>query len=276
MEAVLKHPEDPELEGLSEALVKDLVALQPFLRIGRHFRGIVHNLNGYLQNALLQVELLHLTLQSSLNPPEIDDLGQRLKRVSEELDGLAEDLRFWGQQVDLESRGQDVPVDLNYVLREALAFLKADLFFKHQVSTELRLQPDLPKVWGNLMAFHHAFGTLLDQAVEAIRTSDHPCLRVETRGDAGRIEVIIQHNGSSSLVAAPAPMNACMPSEGRDCGDWRVPGPRIPLALHLASVGLKPYGVRITREDHGGKGRFIVHLPIPKGRSSQPSPHNAG
>jgi len=270
MEAVLKRTKDPELEGLSEALVKDLLALQPFLRIGRHFRGIVHNLNGYLQNALLQVELLHLALQSSLNPPEIDDLGQRLKRVSEELDGLAEDLRFWGQQVDLESVGRDVPVDLNYVLREALAFLKADLFFKHQVSTELRLQPDLPTVSGNLMAFHHAFGTLLDQALEAMRTSDHPCLLVETRGGDGRIEVIIQHNGSSSLAATQAPMSPTMPPEGRDCRDWRVPGPSVPLALHLASAGLTPYRGRITREDQGGRGRFIVHLPIPKQTSSHP------
>jgi len=271
MEAVLKRPEETELEGLSEALLKDLLALQPFLRIGRHFRGIVHNLNGYLQNALLQVELLHLALQSSRNPPEIDDLARRLKSLSEELDGLAEDLRFWGQHVDSESMGRDVPVDLNYVVREALAFLKADLFFKHQVSTELRLQPDLPKVCGNLMAFHHAFGALLDQAMEAMRTSDHPCLLVETRGGDGRIEVIIQHNGSSSLAATPAPMSPSLPPEGsRDCRDWRVPGPSVPFALHLASAGLKPYRGRITREAEGGKGRFIVHLPIPKRTSSHP------
>jgi len=270
MEAVLTTPEHPELEGLSEALLKDLLVLQPFLRVGRHFRGIVHNLNGYLQNALLQVELLHLALQSSQNPPEIDDLGRRLKRLSEELDGLAEDLRFWGQHVDLESMGRDLPVDLNYVLREALAFLKADLFFKHQVSTELRLQPDLPKVCGNLVAFHHVFGTLLDQAMEAMRASDHPYLLVETRGGDGRIEVIIQHNGSSPLAATPAPINPSMHPEGGDCKDWRAPGPSVSFALHLASASLKPYRGRITREDQGGKGRFIVHLPIPKRGSSHP------
>jgi signal transduction histidine kinase len=268
MEAVLKSDNESELEGLSEALLKDLLVLQPFFRIGRHFKGIVHNLNGYLQNALLQVELLHLALQSSQNPPEIDDMGRRLKRLSEELDGLAADLRFWGQHVDFESVGRDVPVDLNYVLREALAFLKADLFFKHQVSTELRLQPDLPTVCGNLMVFYHAFGTLFDQAMEAMRTSDHPCLLVETRGGDGRIEVIIQHNGSPSLAATPAPTIPTMPPEGRDCSNWRVAGPSLPLALHLASVGLEPYCGRITREEEGQKGRFIVHLPIPKRTSS--------
>jgi len=266
----LKHREDPGAEGFSEALLKDLVVLQPFLRIGRHFKGIVHNLNGYLQNALLQVELLHLALQSSQKPPEIDDMGRRLKRLSEELDGLAEDLRFWGQHVDFESVGRDVPVDLNYVLREALAFLKADLFFKHQVSTELRLQPDLPTVCGNLMVFCHAFGTLFDQAMEAMRTSDHPCLLVETRGGDGRVEVIIQHDGSSALGDTALPTLPTMPPEGKDSSNWRVPGPSLSLALHLASVGLKPYRGRITREGEGQKGRFIVHLPISKRALSHP------
>ena len=75
---------------------------------------------------------------------------------------------------------------------------------------------------------------------------------------------------ASSPAATPAPMSPSMPPEGRDCRDWRVPGPSVPLALHLASAGLTPYRGRITREDQGGRGRFIVHLPIPKRTSSHP------
>lgn len=250
-------------DDLHRILVEDLALCQPFARIGRYFRGILHNLNGRLQCALLQVELLRMPLQSggySLDPKQFD---LRLKHLTAELNCLSEMLRFWGQQADHESLLREGWVDVNQIIHKALAFMDADPFFKHQVSTEINLQDDLPPVYGNEFALANVFGPLLENAVEAMRSSDQRRLFVATCNEGAEVRVAIQHTGCR-LQEGPGDDLFSPPINGER--RWRESTSGIQLhsrlGLYLAKHMVRPCGGAITCENRQDHSVFIVQLPL--------------
>ena len=99
---------DPLGEDLQRILLEDLLAYQPHARIGRCLSGIIHNLNGHLQNLQMQAELLQRSVEGAATPLNPETLSPRLQHLTEELDNLSELLRFWGQQVDYENLLREV------------------------------------------------------------------------------------------------------------------------------------------------------------------------
>jgi len=248
---------------LHRTLMEDLVFCQPFARIGRYFRGILHNLNGRLQCALLQVELLQMPLRSGANSLDPEQVELRLKHLTAELDCLSEMLRFWGQQADFESLLREGWVDVNQIIHKALAFMNADPFFKHQVSTEVNLQDDLPLVYGNEFALANVFGPLLENAVEAMRYSDQRQLFVATCSEGVEVRVAIQHSGCR-LQEGSGDDSFSPTVNGERC--WRESASGVQLhsrlGLYLANHVVRPCGGAITCENRAEHFVFTVHLPM--------------
>ena len=256
---------------LQQTLIEDLATCQPFARIGRHFRGIIHNLNGHLQNAQLQLELLQLPLQCGTNPLAPEQIELRLRHLTDELDYLSEMLSFWGQQVDYESLLEEGWVEVNKIMHKALTFMHADLFFKHQVSTEIKLEHDLPMVYGNEFALTNVFGTLLENAVEAIRHSDQRQLAVTTLSEDTNVLVAIEYSRCSMQEGRGENDLFNPPFNGKDSRQERHCGSAIQLqsrlGLYLANHMIRPYGGEISWENCLKTSVFTVHLPTESNRA---------
>lgn len=254
-------------DDLQRILLEDLLNCKSIARIGRYFNGIIHNLNGSLQNIHLQAELLQNSLNTT-SPGDRDDLKRRLQQLIDELDQLSGTLRFWGQQVDYERLQEEGLVDVNLVLHEGLTFMKADLFYKHQVSTELRLQEDLPTVYGSKLAFATSFGALLENAVEAMRDSNVRQLAVVSRREDHRILVEIEDSGCGVTETLGDLSSPFFSKRGPRCEIGTGFRFHTGLGLCLAHHLLKPYGGDITYESRPGKSVFRVHLPVRENNSS--------
>ena len=270
----LKNLEYTQADDLQLTLMQDLLSSHPFARIGRYFGGIIHNLNGRLQCALLQVELLQMPLRVGTSPPDPEQVERRLKNLTAELDCLSEMLRFWGQQVDYDSLVRERWVDVNQIVHKALNFMHADLFFKHQVSTEINLQEGLPMIYGNEFALANVFGPLLENAVEAMRHADQRKLVVATYNEGSEVLVAIEHTGCLLQERAGGdplspPLNLELSS--KESGSRNALHRRV--GLYLASHLAKVYGGAIIYKNGAEYSAFTAHLPI-KHNCGQRMEHN--
>ena len=172
---------------------------------GKFVQGFVHNANGPLQNLTMLTEMLvsGLELQDRIfrsnsgeNEKWSELLGKQRKRLAqmrEQISNLAADLREFMQLHEIERCGTEI--DINALLTRMAKVFRSDLFFKHQVKSELRLAKNLPhiKVLGRdiVPAVFHLF----QNAVTALKESPKKELIVETCMQDGQIVVRITDSG---------------------------------------------------------------------------------
>ena len=122
----------------------DLAPLYRHVYIGKLFRGFIHNLNGPLHAFGIEMDMIgHLLLNRGDNGSEVmDRLQSRLQRLEEEFDRMTGLIRVTTEGIDLNEPGSGF-FHLNAFIQQQMAFLKADLYFKHHVEVDLRLATDL-------------------------------------------------------------------------------------------------------------------------------------
>ena len=135
---------------LAEIPLDNLIILYRMASLGKLINGLVHNLNGPLQALSMDLEMAEYSL---INKREMDDnlaknTGTRLKRMEEELENIKNLIKTTSIKANLDDDYQE-QITLSRFLQQELSFLKANLYFKHNVHTELQLEDDLP-LTGNL------------------------------------------------------------------------------------------------------------------------------
>jgi signal transduction histidine kinase len=125
----------------------DLIPLIQHACIGKLVRGFIHNLNGPLHAFGIEMDMIgYLLLNRGGKDPEIvDRLKSRLQRMEEEFDRMTGLIRVTTEGMELNEFASDF-FHLNAFIQQQMSFLKADLYFKHQVVVDLRLAPDLAVV----------------------------------------------------------------------------------------------------------------------------------
>jgi len=252
-------------EGYERLLFENLLAAQPLARLGRHLGGILHNLTGRLQNLELQVELLQWTVRDGGRGIETQKEEEQLRRLAAGVDDLREVIHFWGRQADLESQLRPGPVNINQVIEEALIFLEANLFYKHQVTTEVNLEPGLPPVHGSVFAYGTAFGALLENNVDAMRASPEKRLLVSSRKEGDKVIVAFEDTGLGAVRGRE--LFVPRPSPKKDHPLYGgILQRQLSLGLCLANRVLQPWGALITWDDRPAGAIFAVHIPIASSR----------
>ncbi len=87
------------------------------------------------------------------------------------------------------------PVSLTGALTETLALLQGR-FEKFGVTPSLELPDDEVWVIGGHVRLQQVIMNLLTNAIDAMRETRDPCLRIAVRRDAGRTELVVEDNGS--------------------------------------------------------------------------------
>ena len=135
---------------LVEIPLDNLIILYRMASLGKLINGLVHNLNGPLQALSMDLEMAEYSL---INKRGMDDnlaknTGMRLKRMEEELENIKNSIKTTSIKANLDDDYQ-AQMTLSHFLQQELSFLKANLYFKNNVHTELQLEDDLP-LTGNL------------------------------------------------------------------------------------------------------------------------------
>ena len=238
---------------------------------GGFTQGLIHNINGPLQNISMLAELMqagfvrldrvtggdgdqHAEERSRILERE----RQRLQKLSEQvslLDRMLRDLRLLHEMERNPSE-----VDVNQLLLSLVQTFHCDLFFKHHVQLELKLANDLPFI--RVLARHliPSLVHLFRNAVTALREAPEKHLIIESRLAEERIWLSLRDTGCG-----------LQPGEEERCFEPFYSGwpPAIQtqethygIGLFLASGFLEPYAIKVTLLTEGQETVASLEIPV--------------
>ena len=162
-----------------EFSMNDLIRLFKMASLGKAVGGLIHNINGPLQNIGLDLEMSQYMLRK-----EADDNGGtessimvRLKRIEDELERLNSMIKTSSNKISQPDNGLQ---NFNEFIEQELSFLDTNLYFKHNVETTLQL--DAPPPLTSLLPENStlAFGWLLQKVIEEVENSKGHKLLLKT------------------------------------------------------------------------------------------------
>jgi signal transduction histidine kinase len=243
--------------------------------IGKLIRGLIHNVNGPLQNVSMLVEMLIKAQQQSENLIEAlpEDMGaqwsklqekqqQRLGRLLEQVSSLAEMLRDFMLVHEIERSGSEA--DINLLLTNLVRVFHADLFFKHYVSCELRLTDNLPLVRVPGRDLVPALEHLFENAITAMRNSPNKHLVIETLRRTGSVQIVFRDTGCGpDPDAAPGALFGLFYSAWPKSGEPSEGNPEyLGFGLYAARSLLEPYGGDVRLERDGEETLAVLDIPV--------------
>lgn len=130
-----------------EISLENLIRVHKLAALGKLMAGLIHNLNGPLQNIGIDIEMMtHILMEKTSEDKDPEDIfGPRLRRMEGEFDAVNQLIRTVSMKANMEHDSYGYR-NLNDFLDEEFSFLKANLYFKHNVRKEFDLEDDLPAI----------------------------------------------------------------------------------------------------------------------------------
>ena len=175
-----------QAEVEKEILQNKLLQSQKMESLGTLAGGVAHDMNNVL-GAILGLASAHIGTQPYGSPLHraLDTIVKATERGGKMVKSLLSFAR--------QSPAENVPLDLNALLREQASLLERTTLAK--VHLQLHLAPGLHPVLGDASALAHAFMNLCVNAVEAM--PENGTLTLHTRNvDNDWIEVAVEDNGT--------------------------------------------------------------------------------
>lgn len=266
-------PETPEdFDVFYEKCLEALFEKDRLAYLGHFLKGLIHNINGPLQNISMLLEILIRGLDAQdafmrshckTDTEEWDELmlkqRTRFTHLHQQIAGVAQMLRDFMVIYEVERKGTEL--ELNLVLTKLTNVFRADLFFKHQVELDLRLTKNLPMLHIPGRCLIPVLIHLIRNALVAMRGAQRKKLTIESLAMDGKVAVVFKDTGCGSSG------NEEMWS-GLFYSMWENPMPEGEEEKHsgfgLFAVErlLEPYGgkIRFEREEEGT--RVILEIPV--------------
>jgi signal transduction histidine kinase len=270
---------DPAVHQCFEALFeKERTSL-----LGAFVQGLIHNLNGPLQNISMLTELVAASRrQFSERMADSDvkvaadwkavfdreqELLQKLTGQVSIMDDLLRELRLLNEI----ERGSG-EVDLNLVMRKLVQVFRCDLFFKHEVHLQLELADQLPLLQIRGRHLVPALSHVLKNAVMAVRVSSPKEVTIATRVDQGRVVMTISDSGCGIRPGEEescfGPFYSAWPAEVLESIKSESP---LGIGLFLARAVLAPYGIKMNLRRNGTRTLAILDIPVQQSCAARPS-----
>jgi signal transduction histidine kinase len=237
-------------------------------------QGFVHNANGPLQNLTMLTEMLGsgIEVQDRLfrsNAGESEKWTEvmakqqkRLAQTREQIHNLAGDLREFMQLHEIERYGTEI--DINILITRMARVFRSDLFFKHQVKSELRLAKNLPHIKALGRDLVPAVFHLFHNAVIALKGSAEKELIVETYMQDGQLVVSITDSGCGlgDEDNAEALFELFESRWQNYDGETTSRDFHLGFGLYAARQLLLPYGFTVILEKRGAGTSAIIRMPL--------------
>jgi signal transduction histidine kinase len=180
------------LENL-QRLQSQLVQKEKLASLGQLVAGAAHEINNPLAAILGYSELL--SSNEALAPNQVS-MAQKIGRQARRTRDLISDLLSFAQQAPAEK----ALVDLGSLLHRAVQMETLRLEGK-KIRTEIRVAPDLPRVWGNANQLFQCCLQIIGNAVDALEEVGGGLLTVESWREAD--EVVLEFADSGPGIREP-------------------------------------------------------------------------
>jgi len=272
--------EQKRLEQERHRLELELMEKHKLSSVGMLAQGIAHNLNTPLGVIMGRSELLRDDIVRGLDEIEkmvrsdgggevalraITEMREKsgntfeiiLKQV-EQMSSIIRNLMNIGKQ-RLDSQRKNLNV--NHILEEELRFLEADMFFKHEVTKVVELDPEIPFIEGVYSDFSQSFTNIIRNALDAMYDQPVKELRVRTYHDDHWIYVEI-HDTGEGIPEENIPRIFDPFFTTKDFGKAEGKPSGVGLGLHSCYQLLSPYGVKFYVKSSPGDTTFTIKIPV--------------
>jgi hypothetical protein len=173
-----------------EFSMNDLIRLFKMASLGKITGGLIHNINGPLQNIGLDLEMSQYILRKEAegNGGAESNIVVRLKRIEDELDRLNNMIKISSHKITQSDNGLH---NFNEFIEQELSFLNTNLYYKHNVETTLQL--DAPPPLMSILPENSvmAFGWLLQSVVEEVESRKGHKLFIRSEEEKGLYKIYI-------------------------------------------------------------------------------------
>lgn len=259
----------------SDFPLEALAELDRPAHMGRLLRGLIHNINGPLQNISMLMELMgrnhakleeHLQAQSASTQntwrPLWEGQKGRMQRVLDQIRGFSEMLKDFMVLQEVETNESEL--EMNLILDKLSRVYRADLFFKHHVTVIMRPASKLPLLRLRGQDVVPALRHLVENAVLSMRASKEKTLTLCTEVTEDHVVVDVRDTGCGlpkdrSPEELFQPFVTAWPDEVRLADKASR---HFGIGLTLAQKLLEPYRAFISLEpEESGGTSARVFLP---------------
>lgn len=164
--------------------LNNIARLCHFASLGKLLDGLIHNLNSPLHSLGMQMDVMqHFILKEGESEREVlEKVLNRLSKMNSEFENLNNQIRITG----IRANFLDFPpekLDINHFVHQELEFLRANLYFKHNVETTLQLSPSLPPITPSPKYFNLAMGLFFERLVEELERLECKKLLIGTTSE---------------------------------------------------------------------------------------------
>ncbi|MDY6856011.1 MAG: response regulator [Thermodesulfobacteriota bacterium] len=248
--------------------------------IGTLVQGIAHNMNSPLTGISGRAQLLEkrlekqrkrlMGLSKEIRNKELGNLIEECDKfikdtisIDENVDRLAGIIKnmmykSWQEQTD-----ELQMININELIREELAFLEADMFFKHDIKKTCIFDQSIPPIKAIYSDLSQSFINFVRNALDAMYNSEKKELKVTTKRIKNHIHIIINDTGvgikKEDIPKIFDPFFTTKPSNSTDGSPTGIG-----LGLHSSYVLLKKYNVKIDTKSKPGDTTFVLKIPFEK------------
>lgn len=255
---------------------EDFAALHRQAAVGRLVQGLVHNLNGPLQNLGMDMDMIQFGLNQGGESLEalLEDVSKRLGRMESEFEQVNRLIRATAAH-SAPDGDAEAYMTLADFLDQEISFLKANLYFKHHVQTEILLDKSLPPIRRLPPGVVEGLSSLLQALVEETERREMTVFALKASGNESAAEVRIATGPvplSEPFLGVLYNVDAYLESFRVEEADTLVPAY---AAMMLATAGVTPQvesgaeETRLTLRFQGGGDESPTRSP--RGRTG-PSP----
>lgn len=237
-----------------ELSLERFINLYRLVSLGKLVQGLVHNLNGPLQNLGMDMEMLEngLGAEGTVSRDLRDSVLRRLRRMEGEFDRIIRLIKTASSRIGMEGEYGHC-LTFHAFLEEEISFLNANLHFKHNVQKDLRVPEGLPALDHAPQAVILSLAWLMQALVDETERSQAKLFSLKASSPPSAVEIAFSLEGES-LAVLP---EGIVPEVSSD--PLRL---EEPLELRLPLAVLRMHGVELTLKSEPTRLTFTLRIPI--------------
>lgn len=224
------------------------------MSVGKNVQGLIHNLNGPLQNLGMDMDMIGFSLQGRQKPlPALmEEIAKRLGRMEDEFDQINRLIRAAASRATTDE--EERFLFLGDFLEQEVTFLSANLYFKHKVDSKVMLEDGLPQLGTLAQGVPSGLRSLLSAVIEDIERREMQEFSLEARKRDSGIQVLLTAGKGSLSGIFHEDRQMLSPGNGPlEVGRDQMAAVQAFMALEQAGVGYKA---------NADQGRTLITLTL--------------
>jgi len=232
----------------------DFAEVHRLISAGRLVQGLIHNLNGPLQNLGMDMDMIGYALEGGEGSGEElrEEIRSRIARMEEAFEQINHLIRIAASRVVPDE--EQAFLSLGYFLDEEMSFLRSNLYFKHHVEKSVELETGLPELRTLHDSLPEGLRSLLTAVVEDMERREMTAfgLKVSAGGGGTLFEVSAGKGPLSGPLLEELQTAVSEEEPRRISAEWMTAAH---AALMLSRAGLTP---EVEAGAEGTRIRLVV------------------